>query len=130
MWSPSKYSPFDTIHLSHLCFRCWKHPWNSASRKPFSSDVISLLIVVTSPKFRPAEPVCIWGIRKNHRELNPASNGDVRARWWNCAPKTHAPIMQNIRVHCRGEESIASPPTIPAAHDLSDASKPPRRKLP
>ena len=36
--------------------------------------------------------------------------------------------MQNARVHCRGEKSIAAPPTIPVAHDLSDASKP-RRKL-
>jgi len=40
--------------------------------------------------------------------------------------------MQGARGHCRGGESIASPPTIPVsrdAHDLSDASKPPRRKL-
>ena len=40
--------------------------------------------------------------------------------------------MQNARVHCRGEESIASPPTIPVVHDardISDASKPPRRKV-
>jgi len=40
--------------------------------------------------------------------------------------------MQSAWGHCRGGESIASPPTIPVArdaHDLPDASKPPRRKL-
>ena len=59
MWSPSKYSPLDTIHLSHLRSHCWKYPWNSSSLKPFSSDVVSLLIVVTSPKCHPAAPICI-----------------------------------------------------------------------
>ena len=129
MWSLSKYSPLDTIHLSHLLFHCWKHPWNSSSLKPFSSDIVSLLIVVTSPNAAPAAPICIWGTRKNFRGLNPASKGDFRARWWNCAPKTHARLMRIARGHCRGGESIASPPTIPVAsdaHDLSDASKPPR----
>ena len=46
--------------------------------------------------------------------------------------KTHAWLMQSARGHCRGGESIASPPKIPVAwdaHDLSDASKPPHRKL-
>jgi len=64
--------------------------------------------------------------------LNPASKGDVRARWWNCAPKAHARLMRSARGHCRGEESIASPPIIPVArdaHDLPDASKPQRIKL-
>ena len=51
MWFPSKYSPLDTIHLSHLRFHCWKHPLNSSSL--FSSDVVSLLIVITSPKCHP-----------------------------------------------------------------------------
>ena len=72
MWSPSKYSPFDTIHLSHLCFHCWKHSWNSASLKPFSSDVISLLIVVTSPKFCPRSTNLHLG---NHRST-------IHHLWW------------------------------------------------
>ena len=62
---PSKYSPFDTIHLSHLCFHCWKHPYNSASLKPFNSDVISLLVVVTSPKFRPRSTNLHLGNRRS-----------------------------------------------------------------
>jgi len=40
--------------------------------------------------------------------------------------------MRSARGHCRGGESIASPPIIPVtrdAHNLSDASKPPCRKL-
>ena len=40
--------------------------------------------------------------------------------------------MPSARGHCRGGECIASPPAIPVArdaHDLSDASKPPLRKL-
>jgi len=45
--------PFKTLPIRHLRFHCWKHPWNSSSLKPFSSDVVSLLIVVTSPKCRP-----------------------------------------------------------------------------
>ena len=84
------------------------------------------------PNAAPAAPICIWGTRKNRKGLNPSSNGDVRALWWNCAPKTHARFTQSARRYCRGEESIASPTTIPVArdaHDLSDASKPPRRKM-
>src|SRR5215468_7972199 len=61
MWSPSKYSPLDTIHLSHLRFHCWKHPWNFSSLKPFSSDVISLLIVVTSPQIPPPQHQFAFG---------------------------------------------------------------------
>ena len=40
--------------------------------------------------------------------------------------------MQSARGHRRGGEFIVSPPTIPVArdtHDLSNASKPPRRKM-
>ena len=50
---PFKYSPLDTVRFSHLRFHCWKNPWNSSSLKPFSSDVVSLLIVITSPRCRP-----------------------------------------------------------------------------
>ena len=117
MWSPSKYSPLDIIHLSHLRFHCWKQPWNSSSLKPFSSDDVSILIVVTSPKCRPRSTNLLLGTRKNRRGLNPASNGDIRARWCNCAPKTQARLMQSVRGHCRGGESIASPPTILVARD-------------
>jgi len=132
MWSPSKYSPFDTIHLSHLRFHRWKHPWNSSSLKPFSSDVVSRLIVVTSPKCRPRSTNLHLGNKKKHRRLNPANKGDVQAQWWNCAPKTHVRLMQSVWGHCCGGESNASPPTIPVArdaHNLSEASKPPHRKL-
>jgi len=67
MWSPSKYYPLDTIHLSHLRFHCWKHPWNSSSLKPFSSDVLSLLIVVTSPKCRPRSTNLQLGKKKKYQ---------------------------------------------------------------
>ena len=39
---PFKILPIRHNTLSHLRFHCWKHPWNSSSLQPFSSDVISL----------------------------------------------------------------------------------------
>jgi hypothetical protein len=59
--APLKYTPLDTIHLSHLRFHCWKHPWNSSSLKPFSSNAVSLLIVVTPPPMLPPQHQFAFG---------------------------------------------------------------------
>jgi len=76
MWSPSKYSPLDTIHLFHLRFHCWKQPWNSSSLEPFSSHVVSLLIVVTSPKCRPRSTNLHFGNKKKSQGAKFVACGD------------------------------------------------------
>ena len=49
-WSLSKYSPLDTINLSHLRFRCWKHPWNSSSLKLELSHGLYLQLLYSDTK--------------------------------------------------------------------------------
>ena len=63
--------------LSHRRFHCWKHPWNSSSLKPFSSQCNFTFNHRHIPKCRPRST---WGTRKNFRGLNPASKGDVQTR--------------------------------------------------
>ena len=95
---PSKYSPLGTIHLSHLCFHCWKHPWNSSSLKPFSSNVISLLIIITFPKCRPHSTNLHLGNKKKLQGVNPASKG----RCSSTVMELHAKNSRMINAECAG----------------------------
>ena len=53
--SPSKYSPFDTIHLSGLFFHCSKQFLNSSILMPFSASAIFLLHLFHISKTFPYE---------------------------------------------------------------------------
>jgi len=67
------------------------------------------------------------------------SQGAKFGEWGGCSrtviesrSKNSHTINAECAGHCRGGESIVSPPTIPVArdaHGLSDASEPPRREL-
>jgi hypothetical protein len=46
--SPSKYSPWATVHLVEQCCHCWKHFWNSCCRIAFSA-VINICMDMMQP---------------------------------------------------------------------------------
>ena len=92
MRSPSKHSPLDTIHCPTSVSIAGSTLGIPLPLSLSAANVISLLIIVTSPKCRPCST---WGTRKNCRGLNPASKGDVQTRWWNCGPKTQAQLIQS-----------------------------------
>jgi len=128
MWSPSQNSPLDTIHCPTYISIAGRTLGIPLLLSPSAANVISLLIIVTSPKCHPRST---WGTTKNRRGLNPASKGDVQSRLWNCGPETHARLMQSMWGIVVVENPL--PPSHNSgpcdAHDPSDDSKPPRRKL-
>ena len=44
LWSPSKYSPFDAIHLSRHFFHCSKQFFSSLMLMPFSVSTVCLFV--------------------------------------------------------------------------------------
>ena len=74
--SPSRYSPFDWIHLSRCFFQCSKHFLNSFILMPFSDSSIFCFTFSMSAKRFLLRTIFIWGNIKKHSGQN-----QVKGEW-------------------------------------------------
>jgi hypothetical protein len=59
--SPSKYSPWTTMHLAQRCFHCWKCFWNSCRGIAFSAVITFFWMSSLSWNLRPFKADFISG---------------------------------------------------------------------
>ena len=115
---PSKYSPFDAIHLSRLFFHCSKQFSNSSILMPFSAFAIFFLTSSTSVKHLPLRTFFIRvTITKKVGWGETGLIGRV-------GPGGHAVFVQNLLNTQRGMSRCARKlPSMKWTNALKESSK-------
>ena len=115
--SPSKYFPFDEIHISIHFFHCSKQFLNSSILMPFSASAVFCFTYSTPAKCFPLRKIFIWGNKKKSLGERDQVNKEDGA-WGSCC---FGQILVNTQ---QGVDRYAhKSPIIKWANSLKESSK-------